>query len=257
MQSRFYILKILAIILWMLNSANSNCQSLKNTEWTRILVENNIEGNVIVNQQFSKKPIKYFFLEDSVLISTDESYSTKALYSIKEGTLSIGNFVKYKIDSLSDQLLIVRDVPKQGIPASSLGIYTLMNTDFIFDYLQQTHQLTVINDSLIVANAFFCPLYNGDINTLFLDQLGSFSNSTFTGSFTISKDGNIRDIQIALSKKGTKQDIVRITNIIISTKGNWITPPTSKPFDCKIDFKLLVSEHDNFWGANIYLHPQN
>lgn len=252
MQTRFYVLEIVATIFFIINSANSNCQSLKNTEWTRILVENNVEGNFIINQQLSKKPIKYFFLEDSVLISADESYSTKVLYSINDGILSIGNFVKYKIDSLSDQLLIVSDVPKQGIPPSRLGIFTLMNTDFIFDYLKQSQQLTIIGDSVILANELFCPVYNGEINTIF-SQRGPFSYSTYKGSFTISKDGNIRDIQIM---KGTKDDIVRISNTLISTKGYWVIPPTPKPFDCKMDFELLISEVGDFSGVNIYFHPK-
>ena len=132
MLTRFYILQIVGTIFFNLYSVNSTCQSLKNTEWTRILVENNVDGNFIVDQQLTKKPIKYFFLEDSVLISTNESYSTKVLYSIQGGILTIGNFVKYKIDSLNEQLLIVSDVAKQGIPPSRLGVFTLMNTDFIF-----------------------------------------------------------------------------------------------------------------------------
>ena len=252
MQARFYLLEIVATIFFILNSANSNCQSLKNTEWTRILVENNVKGSLIVNQQLSKNPIKYFFLEDSVLISADESYSTKVSYSINGGILSIGNFVKYKIDSLSDQLLIVSDVPKQGIPSSRLGIFTLMNTNFIFDYLRQNHQLTIIEDSVILANELFCPVYNGEINTLF-SQMGSFAHGAYKGYFTISKDGNIRDIQIL---KGTKDDIVRISNMLISTKGYWIIPPTPKPFNCKIDFELLITGVGDFSGTNIYLHPK-
>lgn len=251
MQNRFNVLEIIATIFFILNSVNSNCQSLKNTEWIRILVENNVEGNIIVNQQLSKKPIKYFFLEDSVLISADESYSTKVLYSINGGILSIGNFVKYKIDSLSEQLLIVSDLPKQGIPTSKLGIFTLMNTDFIFDFLKQSQQLTIINDSVILANELFCPVYNGDISMIF-SQRGAFSYSVYKGSFTISKDGNIRDIQIL---KGTKDDIVRISNTLISTKGHWIIPPTPKPYDCKIDFQLSITEVGDFFGANIYFHP--
>ena len=252
MLTRFYILQIVGTIFFNLYSVNSICQSLKNTEWTRILVENNVDGNFIVDQQLTKKPIKYFFLEDSVLISTNESYSTKVLYSIQGGILTIGNFVKYKIDSLNEQLLIVSDVAKQGIPPSRLGVFTLMNTDFIFDYLQQTKQVTIISDSLIIANELFCPVYNGEIFQVF-SQHGSFDHGTYTGSFTISKDGNIRDIQVL---KGRKDDIIRISNMLISTKGNWIIPPTPKPYDCKIDFELEITGVGNFSGANIYLHPQ-
>lgn len=252
MKNRFYVLEIIVTIFFILNSTNSNCQSLKNTEWTRVLVENNVEGNLIVNKQLTKKPIKYLFLEDTVLISIDESYSTTALYSINGNILSIGNFVKYKIDSLSDQLLIVSDLPKQGIPASTLGIFTLMSTNFIFDFLKQSQQLTIIGDSVILANELFCPVYNGDINNIFSER-GAFAYSAYKGSFTISRDGYIRDIQIL---KGTKDDIIRISNKLISTKGNWIIPPTPKPFDYKIDFELLIGEVGDFYGANIFLHPR-
>jgi hypothetical protein len=251
MQTRLY-LKIIAAVILFFNCAASTGQGLKNTEWTRVVAENNIDGNLVVNQQQTQNPVKYFFLEDSVLISVKESYSTRAFYSVNNGILSIGNFVKFKIDSLSEQLLIVSDIPKPGIPASRLGIYTFMNTEFIFDYLRQTNQLTVFSDSVIMATELFCPVYNGDLNNIFSDQVDELAYKSYRGSFTIAKNGSVKDIQI---EKGKKDDIIKISNRLLYTTGFWTIPPTPKPYDFKIDFELLILNEGNFSGANLYLHP--
>jgi hypothetical protein len=224
----------------------------------RLLVENRVGGKTILSQQLGNESIKYFFTEDTVFISTNEEYSTKMRYSINDSILLIGNFLKYKIDSLTDQTLTVTNIPTKDHDIDKLSTFTFPNIDYLFDYLKQTHQLVTIGDSLILAGNLLSPTHYGDITKLFLSEFASLTtDKTFTGSFIISKDGNIMDIQIPLSEKVLKKDAEKISTVIMSTKGSWIFPPTSKPFNYKINFSVKITRIEPLIAVSFTFHPKN
>jgi len=224
-------------LFFILCLANATAQNLKNTEWIQLSVQTR-DGKVVYELQPGKQSVKYYFLEDSVLVSSDEQYSNKVVYAIDDGILMIGKFTSYIIDSLNERTLVVSDFPQKGDKNKKLSTRTLLNTDYLFDYLRQTQQLPLLGDSMVVANNLFSPTYNGDLWKLFLDKISPLVNRDLPCNFTISKDGNICEIQISSNKKFTNKEIKKISEIISSTQGSWVIPPTPKKFSYRMNFVL-------------------
>ena len=251
-----YTMRTLFILSFIVTILKLNGQQLKNTEWVRLLLEKDVGGKIITNQLLGEESVKYFFKEKTVLISANDKYSFEMPYSLDDQTLVIGNFVKYKVDSVSDEILMVHEFPKKGSDGKS-PIYTFLNTDYLFDYLKQTQQLLAINDSVIVATNLLSPACGGNIDSLLSSGLSDIKiDIAFDGTFTISKDGDIVDVQIPPNKKVREKDIEKVIAILKSTKGNWIIPPTPKPVYYRINFSLLIYHFDPLVGVSIIFHPQ-
>jgi hypothetical protein len=249
-------MRVIFILIFIVSVLKLNGQQLKNTEWVRLLIEKDVGGKMITNQMLGQESVKYLFKENTVLISSNDKYSFEMQYSLDDQTLAIGNFLKYKVDSLTDEILLVHEFPKRDVADSKSSTYTFLNTNYLFDYLKQTQQLPVVNDSVIVANNLLSPAYEGNIDSLFSSGLSDIkSDIIFNGTFTISKDGGIVDVQIPINKKASKKDAEKIAAILKSSGGNWIIPPTPKTFYYRINFSLSISHHDPLVGVNIIFHP--
>jgi hypothetical protein len=252
-------MKVTGVLLFILTFTNSSAQNLKNTEWIRFLtVDKKDASTTISNLESEKLSIKYYFLDSTALISLNDQYSNKQKYSVNDSILLIGDFLKFKIDSASDQILVLSGIPKKGMSSDNLTTLTFLNTDYLFDYLKLTQQLTIINDSLILDNNFLSPSYKGEIADLFFSEfIPAMEKDNFTGFFTILKDGNITDIQIPSDKKSLQKAIEIIIRILKSTKGSWIIPPTPKPYDFKVSFTLRFSHPDPLLSVGFTLHPNS
>jgi hypothetical protein len=249
-------MRALFTLIFSIAFINLDAQRLYNTEWVRVLLESNVKGKTVTKQLLGSESAKYLFKEKTVLISLHDEYSTEMQYSLTDSTLTIGKFNKYKIDSISEGILVVEDLPQKAGDNENSNIYTYLNTDYLFDFLKQTNQLSIVNDSMIIASNLFSPAYRGKIDSLFFRVFSDiYTDISFTGTFAISKDGNITDVEIPINKKGVKGDVKKISDILKSTKGFWIIPPTPKPYYYKIDFLLLISHFDPLVGVNFYMHP--
>jgi hypothetical protein len=224
--------------LWFINS---NGQKLANTEWIQVAAANRDGSKIIDYSKPGARPTKYYFTGDSVSISINEQYSTHLKYSVHDSLLLIGEFIKFKIDSVSEPVIIVSDMPRKGITDDRLYTFMLLNTDYLFDYVKQNEQIGIVGDSLIVCSSMFSPAYTGDLSELFKYKYSpDDGEENINGMFTISKESVITDIEITSDLKRTKKKIEYIAKIIKSTEGWWIMPPAPSTFKYKLNFTLFV-----------------
>ncbi|MES1198318.1 MAG: hypothetical protein ABUL41_03480, partial [Chitinophagaceae bacterium] len=118
--------------------------------------------------------------------------------------------------------------------------------------------IETIGDSLIVASNLFSPTYNGDFIKLLMSKYNpNTGDETITGTFIISNDGSIKDIEMTSNQKHVKAGIEKITKIIQSTTGSWIIPPTPKPYQFQMNFlfytKIDSEIHSTSYGFTF--HP--
>lgn len=234
-------MKIVIILISFLWFINSNGQGYTNTEWIQIGAANRDGSKIIDYSKPGTRPTKYYFDQDLVSISINEQYSTHLKYSASDSVLLIGDFIKFKIDSISDAVIIVSDIPRKGFTDDRLYTFMLLNTEYLFDYLKQNEQIDIIGDSLIICNRMFSPTYFGDLSELFRNKYSpETGKETINGVFTISKEGVITEIEIKSDLKHTKKRIENIVKIFKSTEGHWILPPAPVPFKFKLCFSLFV-----------------
>jgi hypothetical protein len=250
---------IIALLLFFIYSGLQG-QDLKNTEWIKIKAERKDGSKIIDRLRQGNESIEYYFTVDSVFTSTNEQHSLEQKYSINNNNniLAIGDFVNYKIDSLNEVFLGITEMPQQDLADDKLNSFVFINSDFIFDYLKQTHQLTIIEDSVVVCDNKFSPIFKGDIEKLFESQFKSaFSNKLLTGSFIISSSGDIRKVQIDTIGKFSKGEIGKIISAINLTRGSWILPPTPTPMSFKITFAIKFKAIPPLFSIQFIFYPKD
>lgn len=213
-------MKIIIAVFSFLIYSSIQGQGLKNSEWIEIKVERKDGSKIINRRQSDSESIKFYFRKDSVLTSTNGRYLVQQKYSVKNNILKVGDYLTYKIDTLNDVILNISQVSQRDLPDDKLNRFLFINSDYIFDYLKQTHQLTMISDSVVQCSNQFSPTYLGDIDALFASQFNTITeNKTLTGSFIISADGNIKSVQIDVNSTFSKKEIEKVINSIDSTSG--------------------------------------
>lgn len=228
----------LALFLFLLSS-NLQALDLNNTEWTQVKVERKDGSKIIGHVQSDKAIIKYFFRDKTVLISVDNQYTQNLKYYVDQNILVIGEFVKFNIERMDNEVLVLTQISKTQLTDDKLNRYTFINRPYLFDYLKENNQLKIIGDSLIEYNNQFFPTYFGNIDELFMTEFQSQTeNKSLVGSFIITSGGELKNIQFEPSNKFSEKEINRIQKVINSTKGGWMAPLTSQPFQYKINFIL-------------------
>jgi hypothetical protein len=242
-------MRITIALCLLLFFSDVQAQDLKNTEWVMIKAEQK-DGSKITDPLWQEKQsIKYFFTEDSVFIATQQEYSVVQEYSIRQNRLSIGQFIKYTVDSINDVMMIVTENPTDKSRSVLSKRFVFIKSDYIFDYLKQLQQLTIVGDSLIQCNYQFSPTYKGDIDRLFLSQFSSVTeNKAITGYLVISASGNIKKVHLDTSAKFSKEEITRVLSTIYSTRYSWVLPPTPAPYQFEIDFTLSFADYKPLRG---------
>jgi tetratricopeptide (TPR) repeat protein len=243
-------MKILKLILALLICLNAKSQSLANTEWIKIKSARN-GSRIICHTPSDQLTVKYYFLEDSVLIALGGAqYSFKLGYSLNNDVLSIGSLLKYKIDSMDNDVIAITDISKK-MPEGKLNKFTLINCASVFEYLNATNSINIVGDSLIECDTQFSPTYVGPIENEFSrNSTYSDGNRTLHGELVMSNQGNVKRVNLYPNDKFSKVETDKIIKIFSSTSGSWSVPLAPKNLDYKINFSLNYYSFGPSAGVN-------
>ena len=246
--------KALTIFLFLLYS-NLQGQDLKNTEWIQVKEERKDGSRIIERQQNDKLIFKYYFKEKSVAVSINNQFTQELKYSLNQNILSIGEFVKFKVDTIDTEILVLTEIPKIELTDDKINRYTFVNQLYIFQYLKENKQLEIIGDSLIEYNIHLFPTCKRNITQLFMTELGSNTeNKILRGSFIINSTGDIKNIRLDSTDRFSRNQIKEILKVLNSTSGEWIMPPTPKAYQYKTNFTLRFANFEPLFGINFPLN---
>ena len=255
-------MKIQAILFLALIYSGIYGQELKNTTWIKVKAQRKDGSRIIDRLRSDKESVSYQFSGDSATRSINERPPLTLKYSLDKGILSIGNFDRFKIDSLNEVFLGITEIPKENLPEDKFNSFVFVSLDHLFDYLNRAGQLMIIGDSLIQCNKQFSPVFKGNLESWFVPQ---FKNATgkrsLEGSFVLSREGNVQRVQIKPSSAFSEEEIEKIRTVIDSTSGSWRMPATFRPFQFKIDFFISINRYSfnnypSFLGINVFFHEK-
>lgn len=233
-------MKLLATLILLLAFVKLYSQNFDNTEWIQIKVLDKYGNEMTANRS---DPLKFYFKGDSLFRSTNEQYSYREPYKINNNILLIGNSTKFKIDSSSDEMLVISDISK-------INTRILLNTDYIFDFLRRSNLLHVTSDSIIQADNFISPTFDGDFDKFFMSKFDfNVQKEELFCRFVVLHDGSISNIQVSSEQKFSGKDLDRIKNIIASTKDYWIIPPVPNGYRFNLNFAANISRSVNISGS--------
>ena len=241
-------MKLLATLILLFVYVKSNSQNLDNTEWIQIKALDKDGNEIKVNR--NGLSLKFYFKDDSLLRSIDEQYSYRESYEINNNILSIGNSTKFKIDSSSDEILVLSDISNVYSSNSKITTRILLNADYIFDFLRRSDLLYITTDSIIQSDNYLSPTFDGDFNKFFMSKIDfKVQKEALFCSFEILHDGNISNVQIKSNQKSSPKELDRIKNIISSTKDYWIIPPVPNGYRFNMNFAANISTSTNISGT--------
>lgn len=246
-------MKIITLIFLQLYFSNLFAQDLRNSEWTQVKVERK-DGSKILDHIGTEKSItKYYFRDKTVLLTVNNLYNNEFTYSINNKILSIGEFSKYTIDTVDEEILVLTQISNKKLTDDKLNRLIFLNRHSIFEYLKENEKVEIIGDSLIEYNRQFAPTYYGNIDKLFMTEFNSHNeNKEIYGICILDSKGKIERIQFEENNKFTKKEISKFLEIINSTNGSWILPETSKPYKYKINFGINFSFIQPLSGINFF-----
>jgi tetratricopeptide (TPR) repeat protein len=225
----------------LVNYISIGAQNLNNTEWIKIKVERE-DGSLLIDKRESvEDPLQYYFFTDSVYFSSAHEYSNKLRYSLQGSLLSIGDFAKYKIDSLDERFLILSQFNEE-MPQNRLNRYYFINSEFLFDYLKRNDKLHLTSDSELECDEHICPTHVGNMFELFSKQLKIVDQTKFLhGFFILDSSSRVIRCDVDTSNSFSHKEVENVKAIISSTSGSWILPPTPAPLEFKISFALRIN----------------
>lgn len=89
------------------------------------------------------------------MISVNNQYTQNLKYYVDQNILVIGEFVKFNIERMDNEFLVLTQISKTQLTDDKLNRYTFINRPYLFDYLKENNQLNIIGDSLIEYNNQF------------------------------------------------------------------------------------------------------
>jgi len=242
-----------------------HAQELKNTEWVKIFAERKDGSKIIGGIRRDQKVENFFFKDNSVLISINHQYSAREMYSIKDGMLSIGNFLKFKIDTVGDLVLKLTEI-KESFPDNQLNTYCFIKSKYLFEFLKENNQLQIEGDSIIDCNRQFSPTSKYDLASVLRKPFQYLGDSvSLKGYFIIGHNRKISDIYVDPSSNVNQNQAEAFEAAIKKTARLWILPFTDKPYLFKMDFSCFfkskfttIGGHDGeFYNADIHFNDDD
>jgi len=232
----------LFVLAFLLVFFKANSQDLKNSEWVQIKAERK-DGSKIISRYFSDDDaIKYYFTDSIVFASQNNQYSDSLKYSIHDNILSLGEYVHYNIDTINSIVMLLTAIPPEELPDDKINSYVFIKSNYLFKYLTERGELSIIGDSIIQTSKRFSPIYKGNLGNLLIKEYqSSFVEGKVHGSLILSPDGNVKNIVIAPESQLSKKETKIFINLLYSTKFNWSIPLTPKPFQFAIPFSCEFS----------------
>ncbi len=235
------------IILFGLNT-NIFAQDLDNTEWIQIKILAKDGNEININR--NTLSLKLYFKGDSLFRSTDEQYAYRDRYEIVNNVLSVGKSSKFKIDSISNEILEISDIPNTHSSNKNINTHILLNSDYIFNFLRKENLLYITKDSILQTDSYISPTFDGDFTKFFMSRFDfNVQNEELFCSFIILSDGGISDIQIKSNQKSAAKELNRIKDIISFTKDHWIMPPVPNGYRFNLNFAANISKSVNISGS--------
>lgn len=216
-------------------------QNLANSEWIKILSERKDGSKITDGLRRDKVIDNLFFKDTTVLISVNHQYSSELHFSIKDGVLTIGNFLKFSIDTVNNIVLEISEISNKSMPDSELNTYAFINSAYLFEYRKEKNQLQIIGDSLIQCNNQFSPTYGtGDLSSLLRMPFRYREDSVVvSGYFLLGAKKKITDVHLNPSSMVSEKQAKAFEKAIKRTGKSWILPITDKPYIFKIDFRCF------------------
>lgn len=231
-------MKMYFSLILLLFVSTAFCQNLKNTEWVKIMAERK-DGSKIEDRSGRDKQLeRYAFNDSTVDTYIDHQMGIELTYHIENGILSMGNFLKYNIDTVNDILLEITEIPTKPLPDNEINTYAFINNRYLFEYLKENKQIEFVGDTMIQCTSNFSPEYlKTDLVQLLNEPFKYTKDSvSVSGSFIINPENRICAIQLNYSPLVKEKQAKAFEKILQQTSGSWELPVTDKPYSYRMNF---------------------
>ncbi len=227
-----------------LSFIQANCEDLKDTNWISINAQRR-DGSKIVDRLGPKiGSIQYYFSKESVQTLLEGEVVSDQKFLVRGKILFIGEYISYQIDTLSKSKLTLTEIPKSRLRDDQVNTITFLNLDYYFNFLSESRMIEVSSDSIIKCNDIIYPsILKVNFKELVSQELAIFEQGLVFGSFVLSSDGSIKNIEVEADALLKAKKEKKLVDIISATIGFWRLPMSGKSFNYKVRFHCFISAY--------------
>ena len=235
---KIIVFLLLSIILLFTATA----QNLTDKEWVKFYIEKLDSSRYVERNNLLTTHIRYTFSKNGTVEIWGYGQE-KHEYELKDSVLLIAPYIRYKIEELSDSLLIMADISNQQLEKDKANRFYFTTEKKYLNNVLYKGLVDVLADSIVVSNRFLKPLYTYDLEKHLLNPLSSEfpQDIEFSGYFIISPHKKITNVTIKETDKPLGDFGKRFKELIQETNYRWKLPDNSKRYYYRVDFSMKIS----------------
>ncbi len=250
--SEYSMKHILAVIvfffiyLYQLPAQNSFRQT-----WVKVKAERKDESRIVDRSNIENNYLEYRFTKDKVYIVISPEQIAELSYTLHSNELTIGNFIRYSVENLTDSNLVLLEKPYENLPEDKFNRYFFVKKDYYIADLIKKNRLTFENDSTIIASPKLFPVYSkGSFSEFVLGKIPRSKQTIVTGSFIVSTNNNITDFKLENRGNYKAKMELKFKKAIKSTSQKWLLPSPTLPYNYRVNFTANI--HPEFTVSFVF-----
>jgi tetratricopeptide (TPR) repeat protein len=221
-------------LLLLLITIGAFGQELWNKNWYIIKAERK-DGSIIPGISYPENMGRYCFRSDTVKntgpftitypnCKVEGNYLTLGVLRKTNFLDIISNNIRF-IDFCDDTLLVLSEVEENAEADDKLNRLYYINEEFYFDYLLENQLITFKGDTIIEAEKYFHPRFDGILIEHLNEAIGPL-NSEFglIGQILLSTKGDVLNVQLRSNESVSKSTLELVKKAFILTSGKWELP---------------------------------
>ncbi len=233
---------IVTLIISLIIVSYAAGQSICDKEWVKFHVEKLDGSRYIERNNLLTTQIRYTFSNNGEVEIWGYFGEGEHKYLLEDSILTINTNVKYKVEELSDSLLILADISNEQIDKLKANRFYFTTEEKYVNNVLSKELVSFIDDSIIISNLYLKPICHYDLEKSLYNSLSSElpKNIKFSGNFIISPYGVVTRVSIN-DEVNTNSDFEKkFIELINKTSYRWNLPDYSRRFYYQNNFSVEV-----------------
>jgi tetratricopeptide (TPR) repeat protein len=246
-------MRSITLALLLTSIVNLQGQDLIDKNWTKFHIERLDGSRVISRTNIVESPLNYYFQENGKVSIATVLGQEEIDYALKDSMISIGSHQLYQIDTLSDTLLILIELPEHPVDDDKINSIFFSTEEHYANNVISKNLVRFLNDSTIISNRHLRPQYTGGSLELYLyNELITLNqkNSELKGSFIVTPTGQIIDLIVNNDEDINEKVKEKTLTLLLETSYRWRTTRTKTPYYYMVCFTVVFE--DSFIGFSYF-----
>jgi tetratricopeptide (TPR) repeat protein len=235
--------KIALTLILVLNFLSySVSQNICDKEWRKFHVEKLDGSRFVERNNLLTTQIRYTFRNNGDVEIWGYFGEGEHKYLFKDSILTIDTYAEYKVEELSDSLLILADITNEQTKKNKANRFYFTTEEKYVNNVLSKGLVNFLNDSIIISNWYLKPIYHYNLEEYLNNSLSSElpKEIKFSGNFILSPYGIVTKVSINGEVNSNNDFENEFIELIYETSYRWNLPDMTRRFYYQNNFTVRV-----------------